>query len=86
MIIVASQALKYESTCSSACMDTLYRDAKGASPKEFQLIDLIIVASRARKYESTCSSVCMDTLYRDAKGVGPLTCIPLGIENGLSIE
>ena len=62
-------------------MDTLYRDVKGDSPKEFQLIDLIIVASRARKYESTCSSVCMDTLYRDAKGVGPLTCIPLGTSN-----
>ena len=58
-------------------MDTLYRNAKGASPKEFQLLDLIIVASQALKYESTCSSVCMDTLYRDAKGVGPLTCIPL---------
>ena len=58
-------------------MDTLYIDAKGASPKEFQPIDLIIVASQALKYESTCSSVCMDTLYRDAKGVGPLTCIPL---------
>ena len=62
-------------------MDTLYKDAKGASPKEFQLIDLIIVAYRARKYESTCSSVCMDTLYRDGKGVGPLTCIPLGTSN-----
>ena len=32
LIIVASRARKYESTCSSVYMDTSYRDAKGVGP------------------------------------------------------
>ena len=73
-------------------MDTLYRDAKGASPKEFQLIDLIIVASQALKYESTCSSVYGHFIQR-CKGGRSINLHPLRrpekeplIMNGLSIE